>query len=210
MRLTSLRNRLLQMIRTQQLQLEQMRQYQDPNVRSQNSTVPSTSNISSIGGVVDESILSPERSPSFSDFVPFPPALQTLPRSARRNSHRLTGSSATSPSIRPLPVNSRHEDSRSRQDSADWPPSPIERARRSSSRDESTYYQAETATLTRENQMLRQRIRDLERQVGEMNTTSGTSAAAPGSDINAAAGHGGSSEGVLRGGAAGEKSQGTH
>ena len=38
-------------------------------------------------------------------------------------------------------------------------------------RDESTYFQAETASLTRENQMLRLRIRELERQINEMNAT---------------------------------------
>ncbi|KAH0536715.1 hypothetical protein FGG08_006423 [Glutinoglossum americanum] len=37
------------------------------------------------------------------------------------------------------------------------------------SRDESAFYQAETQMLTRENQMLRQRIRELERQVNELN-----------------------------------------
>ncbi|WPG97894.1 Hypothetical protein R9X50_00067600 [Acrodontium crateriforme] len=36
------------------------------------------------------------------------------------------------------------------------------------SRDESTFYQAETQTLTRENQMLKQRIRELERQISEL------------------------------------------
>jgi len=35
-------------------------------------------------------------------------------------------------------------------------------------RDESTFYQAETSTLTRENQMLKLRIRELERQINEL------------------------------------------
>ena len=35
------------------------------------------------------------------------------------------------------------------------------------SRDESAYYQAETQTLTRENQMLRVRIRELEKMLAE-------------------------------------------
>ena len=38
-------------------------------------------------------------------------------------------------------------------------------------RDESAFYQAETQMLTRENQMLRHRIRDLERQLADANAT---------------------------------------
>lgn len=43
-------------------------------------------------------------------------------------------------------------------------------------RDESAFYQAETQMLTRENQMLRHRIRDLERQLTELGATSPTAA----------------------------------
>lgn len=39
-------------------------------------------------------------------------------------------------------------------------------------RDESAFYQAETQNLTRENQMLKLRIRELERQLSGMNPTS--------------------------------------
>jgi len=42
----------------------------------------------------------------------------------------------------------------------------------SATRDESAFYQAETQTLTRENQMLKLRIRELERQLNDMNPTS--------------------------------------
>jgi len=52
----------------------------------------------------------------------------------------------------------------------DWPPSPHESVRRNSFRDESVFYLAETANLTRENQMLRMRIRELEKQIAEMST----------------------------------------
>lgn len=62
-------------------------------------------------------------------------------------------------------------------------------AGRNSTRDESAYYHAETATLTRENQMLRQRIRELERQVSELNANVGATNTPPnaqmqGSDLN--------------------------
>lgn len=41
---------------------------------------------------------------------------------------------------------------------------------RRSSRDESAFYQAEAAMLTRENQMLQMRIRELERQLNELSS----------------------------------------
>jgi hypothetical protein len=50
----------------------------------------------------------------------------------------------------------------------DWPPPQLENARRNSFRDESVFYQAETANLTRENQLLRSRIRELEKQISEL------------------------------------------
>ncbi|KAI7155273.1 hypothetical protein KC349_g7117 [Hortaea werneckii] len=42
----------------------------------------------------------------------------------------------------------------------------------STMRDETAFYQAETQTLTRENRMLKCRVRELERQVAELNTVS--------------------------------------
>ncbi|KAL6719836.1 hypothetical protein ACLMJK_001757 [Lecanora helva] len=45
--------------------------------------------------------------------------------------------------------------------------------------DENSYYQAETQNLTRENQMLRQRIRELERQMSEGNSTATSSPIIP-------------------------------
>ena len=74
----------------------------------------------------------------------------------------------------PLPG---HESSIS--SSIDWPPSPIEHARRNSLRDESQYYQAETANLTRENQMLRMRIRELEKQVNDLNAVPANTPSTP-------------------------------
>jgi hypothetical protein len=208
------------MIRTQQLQLEQMRQYQqDHNARHQSST-PGTasgapasagaavSNLSSTA-VIDDSTPTSERSFSIPNILPFPPAPQALPRQNRRNSRPRTGSSGTSPSLRPLPIHTYHETGHSSHGSGEWPPSPVEIARRNSSRDESAYYQAETATLTRENQMLRLRIRELERQVSELNTNVGGShtlqnAPATGSNLSQSTttGHGGGDGAQSYGGAA--------
>lgn len=177
-------NRLLQMIRTQQLQLEQMLQYQhDHNAQQQSSTAATwvapasanapASNVSSSAAIVDDSTPTSERSSSIPNNLPFPPAPQALPRANRRSSRPRTGSSGTSPALRPLPTHTYHEVGHSSHGSGEWPPSPVEIVRRNSSRDESAYYQAEAATLTRENQMLRLRIRELERQVSELNSNTG-------------------------------------
>ncbi|KAK4995896.1 hypothetical protein LTR66_004379 [Elasticomyces elasticus] len=62
------------------------------------------------------------------------------------------GSQTTSPSLRPLSRTSGPGD--------EWS--------LGGSRDESAFYQAETQMLTRENQMLKQRIRELERQINDL------------------------------------------
>jgi hypothetical protein len=178
------------MIRTQQLQLEQMRQYQqDHNTRHQSTIGAAGSTTQASTGVasnnipsstaVDDSTPTSERSFSIPNTLPFPPAPQALPRSNRRNSRPRTGSSGTSPALRPLPIHTHYETNHSSHGSGEWPPSPVEIARRNSSRDESAYYQAETATLTRENQMLRLRIRELERQVSELNATTNATQTVP-------------------------------
>jgi hypothetical protein len=166
-------NRLLQMIRTQQLQLEQMQRYnQEHNSRHSSQPTSVTAGVSSNNNTTNNSIaviddLTPtsERSFSFQTTTPFPP-LPAQPRPLRRSS-RGPPSAGASPALRPLPIPGRES---SHSSSGDWgPPSPIEIARRNSTRDESAFYQAETANLTRENQMLRLRIRELERQLGDMN-----------------------------------------
>jgi len=60
------------------------------------------------------------------------------------------------------------------------PPSPIDTiGRRNSFRDESAFYQAETANLTRENQMLRMRIRELEKQISDLSSAPANTPAIP-------------------------------
>ncbi len=155
-------NRMLQMIRDQQLQLDSMRASQEENSRRSSLHNSMTAGNSSTGAVLDDMAPASERSLSFPSIHPAIPAgSTTTPRRVSRN----PSSANRSPALRPLPG---HESSIS--SSIDWPPSPIEHVRRNSLRDESQYYQAETAALTRENQMLRMRIRDLEKQVNELNT----------------------------------------
>lgn len=150
-------NRMLQMIREQQLQLDALHRGQQDSHRS---SQPSSATGPPSSAVIDDSTPPSERSTLFTS--PHP-AILTAPHPTRRTS-RGPPSTSRSPTLRPLPP---HEASMN--SSGDWPPSPLESARRSSIRDETAYYQAETANLTRENQMLRLRIRELEKQVADLN-----------------------------------------
>lgn len=157
-------NRLLQMIRTQQQQLQQLQA-----AGGQNTGAPSA---------IDESTPTSERSMSFSNPnalpAPLPSAAIPAPRSpsailhprssfdlARSDLQRRTSrapSRTTSPALRSTSI------------SGD--PSELLTL---GGRDESAFYQAETQMVIRENQMLRQRIRELERQVSELNANSASS-----------------------------------
>ena len=140
------------MIRQQQAQLQQMQQHL--------GHTPSTST-----AAVDDSTPTSERSFSFPNVPPIHPASVTNPRPrspaprssfdlSRQSSHRSrTPSRAGSPALRPRPLSAGlqpHSD--------EWLLSGSH-----GSRDESAFYQAETQMLTRENQMLRNRIRELGR-----------------------------------------------
>ncbi|MCJ1479154.1 hypothetical protein MMC13_007838 [Lambiella insularis] len=158
-------NRLLLMIRQQQVQLQQMQQAAGFN--------PSAS-----AAAVDDSTPTSERSFSFPNVPPTQPMSVTNPRPrspvprssfelSRRSSRRSrTSSRANSPSLRPLSAGLHpHSD--------EW------LLGSSGNRDESAFYQAETQTLTRENQMLRMRIRELERQVNAINAAPPTEPTTP-------------------------------
>ena len=163
-------NRMLPMIRDQQQQLDSLRSTQGDHSRrsSLQNSIPVNP---SATVAVDDLTPASELSMSFPSIHPAIPAGSiATPRRISRN----PSSANRSPALRPLPG---HESSIS--SSIDWPPSPIETARRNSMRDESTYYQAETANLTRENQMLRMRIRDLEKQVNELNAVPANTPSTP-------------------------------
>lgn len=144
-------NRMLLMIRSQQQQLDTLRTQQSAGTSAQsgNSTA------------IEETTPQSERSFSFPSVHP---AVGSIPRPARMS--RENSTSNRSPALRPLPSQDLH--------SYDpLPPSPSASthrgslSRRDSLRDENAYYQAEYTNLQRENQMLRVRIRELERQVQE-------------------------------------------
>ncbi|KAE8144468.1 hypothetical protein BDV25DRAFT_166780 [Aspergillus avenaceus] len=144
-------NRLLHMIRSQQAQLEQLQHHHQRQ--------------GSHGTAIDDS--------DRSTFTTIPP----LSGAGNRNSTQLTSSlssrrpsrpssQAASPSLRPVADVPRPEGS-------EWITGTSESPARRSSRDEGAFYQAEATMLSRENQMLRQRIRELERQVNELTVSSG-------------------------------------
>lgn len=136
------------MIRSQQAQLQQLQQQQ------QHSTTGTA--------IVDETTPQSASTP-FPPIPPLPPAggrvsTQLSPSFSSRRQSR-TSSQAGSPSLRPQ--SSLHH--------LRGPPEGLESlagtsdntASRSNNRDDCAFYQAEAAMLSRENQMLRQRIRDL-------------------------------------------------
>lgn len=138
------------MIRQQQAQLQQMQQHA--------GYTPSIST-----AAVDDSTPTSERSFSFPNVPPTLPTSVTNPRPrspvprssfdlSRQSSRRSRTPSRTgSPALRPLSAGLQaHGD--------EWL---LSGGGGQGSRDESAFYQAETQMLTRENQMLRMRIREL-------------------------------------------------
>ncbi|PYI07658.1 hypothetical protein BO78DRAFT_88067 [Aspergillus sclerotiicarbonarius CBS 121057] len=142
-------NRLLHMIRSQQAQLQHLQQQQQHTQ-----------------AVVDDSGPPSERLTPFPPIPPLPTtssrASTQLPSSLSSRRPSRPSSQAASPNLRPL------IDPSSGPEGPDWTAGIGESTFRRGSRDESAFYQAEAAMLTRENQMLRHRIRDLERQVSEL------------------------------------------
>lgn len=153
-------NRMLQMIREQQLQLEALRNSQTDHQSARSPQPASAGAANNSTAVIDDETPASERSISFSSVHPAAPLVPQPRRFSRGPS-----SASRSPALRP--IQGGGPDS-SLGTSGDWPPSPVESARRNSFRDENAFYQAETANLTRENQMLRMRIRELEKQLSEL------------------------------------------
>ncbi|KAJ5339772.1 hypothetical protein N7452_006500 [Penicillium brevicompactum] len=154
-------NRLLQMIRSQQAQLHQYQQNQ-PQQNPQSSAA------------IDDTTPSSERSAFFPPGPAPPPASNRLSISSSFSNRRLSrpSSQTTSPNLRPL-------DSRGPEGVEPFPGLRDNLSRRGS-RDESAFYQAEASSLGRENLLLRQRIRELERQIGELTTSQASATTASG------------------------------
>ncbi|KAF2870819.1 hypothetical protein BDV95DRAFT_574689 [Massariosphaeria phaeospora] len=147
-------NRLLSMIRQQQAQISTLQQnVQQPSSSAVDDSTPTSERSLSISNHVSQMPSNPRsRSPYTGLGISRQSSLADRSRASSRNG---------SPALRPMSSQAAPHDS------SDWLP-----ASATTPRDESAFYQAETQTLTRENQMLKLRIRELERQLSELNPTS--------------------------------------
>ncbi|KAI4105200.1 MAG: hypothetical protein LQ339_003531 [Xanthoria mediterranea] len=160
-------NRLLEMIRQQQQQLHHMQQMAN--------YTPATST-----AAIDNSTPTSERSFTFPTLPASAPITISNPRPrspAPRGSYELsrqssrqsrTPSRTGSPALRPTSAGLQAQ-------GEDW----VLSGGSQSSRDDVAYYQAETQMLTRENQMLKIRIRDLERQLNDGSSATANSPSNP-------------------------------
>ncbi|KAK5998489.1 hypothetical protein PT974_00868 [Cladobotryum mycophilum] len=145
-------NRLLQMIRQQQLELQRLQSAHHPHGSTENENATVSERPSP---VVPQPIATqtahqvPSLSGSYSRSPVFPHR-GSLDMSRRSR----TPSRGASPRLRATSISA---------ESGDWV---------LGGRDESAFYQAETQMLVRENQMLRHRIRELEKQLSEASPAS--------------------------------------
>jgi hypothetical protein len=149
------------MIRQQQVQLQQLHHQQQQQVPGYGTAV------------IDDTTPGSERSASFPSIPPLPtPGTRSMqiPMSLSTRRGSRTSSHPASPGLHPAGTQpSSALDPAHSSFSSEWSvlggnEAGAPSARRSS-RDDGAFYQAEAAMLSRENQMLRMRIRELERQI---------------------------------------------
>ncbi|EGX91171.1 hypothetical protein CCM_05329 [Cordyceps militaris CM01] len=151
-------NRLLQMIRQQQLELQRLQASNSGGGAGHGASAEDSSAVSDRAGPLAS------QGP-----VPTPPLAGSYPRSpvfhhrpsldmARADLHRRsrTPSRGASPRLRSTSISV---------ESGDWA---------LGGRDESAFYQAEAQMLTRENQMLKHRIHELQKQLSELSASQGS------------------------------------
>ncbi|OTA57735.1 hypothetical protein K449DRAFT_437198 [Hypoxylon sp. EC38] len=154
-------NRLLQMIRQQQLQLQQLQGAQgqsQTNVAAEDAT-PTSERSSSVilpNTGAQPAFPAPSTSVPRSPVLSHPRSSFDMARDALHRRSRTPSRGAPSPRLRSTSISAESVE-------------PL----LSGVRDESAYYQAETQSLVRENQMLRHRIRELERQLSEAHANAG-------------------------------------
>ncbi|KAG9249301.1 hypothetical protein BJ878DRAFT_1832 [Calycina marina] len=146
-------NRLLQMIRVQQQQLQQLQAAGSTDTGSPSATDEYTSEQSTSLSSPNVPHVQPTQVPR-SPTVLHPRASIEMARAEIHRQSR-TPSRTASPLLRSASI--------SAEAGLSW---------NLGGRDESAFYQAETQMMVRENQMLRQRIRELERQVTELHANS--------------------------------------
>ncbi|KAF4979939.1 hypothetical protein FZEAL_3950 [Fusarium zealandicum] len=157
-------NRLLQMIRQQQLELQRLQAGQ-PQGQSQTSAVDDSSAISERSGhgtphASSSQIAIPHMSSGASGprttSHRHPRSSFDMARADLQRRSRTPSRSGASPRLRSTSIGG---------DSGEWV---------LGGRDESAFYQAETQMMVRENQMLRHRVRELEKQLTDLGTGSFT------------------------------------
>ncbi|MCJ1278266.1 hypothetical protein MMC21_006081 [Puttea exsequens] len=159
-------NRLLEMIRQQQAQLQALQQQTQQTPTTSSATADDTTPPSERSSSYPyPAAPSPQRAlvgSGLGNPRPRSPTSRTPVELSRQSSRRSRATSRTSSPFRPT--------SAGLQPQADaW------LGERSAILDDAAFYQAETQNLTRENQMLRHRIRELERQLSEGNSTATSS-----------------------------------
>ncbi|KHN98139.1 uncharacterized protein MAM_03900 [Metarhizium album ARSEF 1941] len=153
-------NRLLQMIRQQQLELQRLQTSRpglstDPAADDSAIAETAPRPMHGAGGVSQSNVSGAQPVGAYARSPVFPRGSMEMARAEMHRRSR-TPSRGASPRLRATSIS---------QESGDWV---------LGGRDESAFYQAETQMLTRENQMLRHRIRDLEKQLAEHHSGSGT------------------------------------
>lgn len=166
-------NRLLEMIRHQQAQLQAIQQQSSYTPLSSSTALDDTTPPSERSANYPYPYAVPPNPPSastsiFGNPLPSSPFRSSMDLSRHSSRRSRTPSRTTSPSLRPVSAGMQGP-------GEDWGLG----GRSQSSFDDSAFYQAETQTLTRENQMLRQRIRELERQLSESSSAAANSPATP-------------------------------
>ncbi|KAI1820768.1 hypothetical protein F4861DRAFT_40337 [Xylaria intraflava] len=147
-------NRLLQMIRQQQLQLQQLQAQSSVAAEDPPSTSDRSAAASQPPGV-PPSLPTPSSSIARSPSISHPRSSFDIARDPLHRRSRTPSRPASSSRQRSTSIISQDGE-----------------LHLSGVRDEATYYQAETQSLIRENQMLRHRIRELERQLTEAHANS--------------------------------------
>ncbi|KAH9844960.1 hypothetical protein Tdes44962_MAKER07009 [Teratosphaeria destructans] len=155
-------NRLLHMIRIQQDQIAAMHRQQNGHGNGHEQALASPDQTqspapsSSLATPASTATADPSRSPRSTSVTGLAHSHLNRPHSlSRQSSTARTNSRGTSPALRPVSgAGSLGPLSEDFLLGGTW--------------DESAFYQAETQTLTRENQMLKLRIRELERQIADL------------------------------------------
>lgn len=150
-------NRLLHQIKLYQAQIKHLQAGQGASnggVNEDSSAIASSDRSTPINAAAPQQPTLPLGIPPSSGSLPRSPNAYHFPRSPLDRRRSRTPSMTASPRLRSTSIST---------ESVDW----------NLGRDESAFFQAETQSLTRENQMLKHRIRELEKQLADVSSQVG-------------------------------------